>query len=110
MKMSYKELYLRNTKPELKDYSGRVLICSPDRFPVQDWLEAEQQLTFERAFEMFFINVERVFSGDKHKLSRERMLQLLRESYVAYVEGNSSLGARKIREFRVEAGFSKSAD
>ena len=108
--MPEKNVWLNRTKADLSDYSTVVLFGACDGFIKEDFLEDHQQLNLDRAFEYFFESVRIVFPGERNRERRTRMLTRLAESYEAFKNGDEFLGARKIREFRVEAGFSTSAD
>lgn len=81
-----------------KDFVVYVLSCAPDLFPVDDWVEPDEQM-----------NLERAFAGLRYGLSivaRERGLlpaiaecrRLVDASFADYEGGRDSEGQKKLEE------------
>lgn len=83
----------------LYDFIGYVVIHAPDRFPTEDYLLPEQQMTIEKAFDelrrgLGFIDREVANEDKLRKLS-----SLLDESFAAYRSSDEVKGAHLLQDF-----------
>jgi hypothetical protein len=83
----------------LYDFIGYVVLRAPDRFPQEDYLRPDEQMTLEKAFEelkagLAFVDPEVV--GDEAKT---RLSTLLQESKLAYRSGDRLKGAHTLQDF-----------
>ncbi|HWU85017.1 MAG TPA: hypothetical protein VN028_06755, partial [Rhodocyclaceae bacterium] len=84
----------------LYDFIGYVVLCAPDRFPIRDYLSADEQMNLEKAFNelrhgLSFIDIE---VADEAK--RKRLDTLLDQALVAYREGDERGGAHLMQDFQ----------
>ena len=86
----------------LYDFISTVVVCAPNRFPIEDFLAAKDQLTLERAFEELNAGMQFVREEIKDEAEILRLQQLLDDSLVAYRAGDDVKGAHLLQAF--EAG------
>ncbi len=84
---------------DLYEFLASVILCAPDRFRVEDFLPADEQMNLERSFEelrhgLAFVQERITDSSRLADLSR-----LLEESLGAYRAGDSVAGARALQTF-----------
>jgi len=74
------------------------MLCTPDKFPVEDFLRPEQQMNFERAFEGLHYGVSMLEAqrGMPEKVARCR--QLIEEARALYAQGDGKGGFAKMYE------------
>lgn len=82
----------------LYDFLGYVVLRAPNRFPVEDYLPADEQMTLDKAFSeirtgLSFIDPE-VAGAEK----RKTLLDLLDASYLAYQRGDDIKGAHLLQD------------
>jgi len=83
----------------LCDFLGYVILRAPNRFPVEDYLPADEQMTLDKAFSeirtgLSFVDPE-VAGVEKRKI----LLDLLDASYLAYQRGGDIKGAHLLQKF-----------
>ena len=85
---------------DLYDHIGYVVLRAPDRFPVEDYLPADQQMTLEMAFEQLREGVEIAYPNDFHPEKRTILNSLLDQSFAAYKAGEEVKGAHLLQDFQ----------
>ena len=78
------------------DFIGYVVLCAPDRFPVEDYLSPDQQMSLEKAFVELRKGVDLVAMPPDGK--RNELLQLLNKSLAAYQSGDDVKGAHLLQD------------
>lgn len=84
----------------LWNFIGYVVLRAPDRFPVEDYLEPEEQMTLERAFVELRRGIDII---KKDSLPSETEIQLgllLEQSLQAYRSGEELKGAHLLQDFQ----------
>ena len=84
----------------LFDFVMHVAICAPDRFPKEDYLQPEQQLTFEKAFAELRKGMQMLRGKLLDEALRTRLEGMLEDSYAAYRAGEVVKGAHTLQDFR----------
>jgi hypothetical protein len=81
-----------------KDYVGFVILCTPDEFPIDDWLKPEAQMNLERAFVglRYGLDVTTAEKGESEVVATCR--QLVEEAYAMYQVGHDIEGQKKLEE------------
>jgi hypothetical protein len=84
----------------LRDFVGYVVLCAPDNFPEEDFLQRDEQMNLERAFEEMR-NAMNLFKPSKmNDTKRSEALSMLEESLNSYRSGNIVKGAHLLQDFR----------
>jgi hypothetical protein len=81
------------------NFIGLVVVSAPDRFPIEDYREPDDQLTLERAFVELRRGLEMVDPEVATAEKMPKMSQLLDESLQAYRAGNDVKGAHLLQDF-----------
>jgi hypothetical protein len=84
---------------DLYEFIGYVVLSAPDRFPVEDFLEPEQQMTLDLAFELLREGVEIAYPPDFHPEKKPTLYALLDRSLSAYRAGDRRTGAHVLQDF-----------
>jgi hypothetical protein len=81
-----------------KDFVGFVILCAPDEFPSDDWLQPEEQMNVERAFVglRYGLDVTAKEKGESEVVATCR--QLVKEAYAEYQSGRAVEGQQKLEE------------
>jgi hypothetical protein len=81
------------------NFIGYVVLSAPDRFPREDYLEEEEQMNLERAFDELRHGIELV-EKDFPGANAERGLQsLLDRALLSYRSGDEVTGAHLLQDF-----------
>lgn len=92
----------------LRDFIGYVVLSAPDNFPEEDFLQPDEQMNLDRAFEEMR-NAMNLFKPSKmDDAKRKEALSMLEESLHAYRTGDIVKGAHLLQDFRTFI-FSKKA-
>lgn len=83
----------------LYDFIGYVVLRAPDRFPVEDYLPADQQMNLDRAFDELRRGLGLVEPEVANDEKRKGLQQLLDESLNAYRMGDDMKGAHLLQDF-----------
>jgi hypothetical protein len=84
----------------LYNFIGYVVLSAPDRFPKEDYLSDEEQMTLDRAYDELrhgITLVERDFPGADVDRSLTRVLE---ESLAYYRSGDDFHGAHRLQDFQ----------
>ena len=88
-----------NNLDGLYDFIGYVVLRAPDKFPKEDYLKPDEQMTLDKAFSelrggLSFVEEDVVGVETKHRLSL-----LLDEARAAYIAGERKQGAHLLQDF-----------
>jgi hypothetical protein len=81
-----------------KDFVGFVILCAPDEFPSDDWLNPAEQMNLERAIIglRYGLDVTASEKGDNDIVNKCR--RLVEESSAEYQAGREVEGQKKLEE------------
>ena len=92
-------IWIHERISEYRSFLGYVLLSAPDNFPIEDYLNENEQMNLEKAFAELF----RAFPMLKQRQKDEEILKLAHEtlqiSYEGYKSGNEIKGAHALQEF-----------
>ena len=80
------------------NFIGYVVLCAPDRFPVEDYLPPDQQLNLEKAFVELRKGVDLIDKAVAPAEKRRSLLQLLDQSLASYRSGDDVSGAHLLQD------------
>jgi hypothetical protein len=83
----------------LYDFIGYVVLSAPDAFPEEDYLQPEEQMNLERAFEELRNGIGLIEPTMMNDTKRKDMLSLLDESLNSYRAGDDLNGAHRLQDF-----------
>jgi hypothetical protein len=84
----------------LHDFIGFIVLRAPDRFPKEDFLSDDDQLTLDRAFDELRTGLEFVETSDRDPHFHDRLNATLDESLAAYRAGERKKGAHLLQDFQ----------
>jgi hypothetical protein len=84
----------------LHDFIGHVVLGAPDRFPKEDFLSDDEQLTLDRAFEELRNGLEFVATSERDPHFHDRLRAVLDESLAAYRAGERKKAAHRLQDFQ----------
>lgn len=84
----------------LHDLIGFVVMRAPDRFPKEDFLADEEQLTLDRAFEELRSGLKFVAVPADDPSYHNRLCTKLEASLAAYRAGDRKQGAYLLQDFQ----------
>lgn len=76
-----------------------VLLYAPDSFPNEDFLNPEEQMTLDKAFEQLHAGVLIAYPERSYAQRRDELQKLLDRSYVAYRNGDEMLAVTLLNDF-----------
>lgn len=82
----------------LYDFIGYVVVHAPDRFPVEDYLAPEEQMTLQKAFDELRHGLSLIDPEIADKDKSRRLSSLLEESLAAYRSGEMVKGAHLLQD------------
>jgi hypothetical protein len=85
---------------QLYNFIALVVVCAPDRFPQEDYLTADQQMTLHEAFEKLRGGIDVLYPEPQWAEKRQALRDILRGSLSAYESGDRIEGARLVHEFQ----------
>jgi hypothetical protein len=88
-----------NSVDDLYNYIGYVVLRAPNRFPVEDYLPPDQQVTLEKAFDRLRHGIEIAYPDDFHLEKRVLLYSILDQSFAAYKAGEDVKGAHLLQDF-----------
>ena len=83
----------------LYNFIGHVVLSAPDRFPLEDFLAADEQLNLERAFEEMRAGLRFAQGQSDSADFMSSLNSLLDQSLAAYRSGDRKRGAHLLQEF-----------
>ena len=84
----------------LRDFVGYVVLCAPDNFPEEDFLQPDEQMNLERAFEEMRDAMNLFKPSNMNDAKRAEGLSMLGESLNSYRTGDIVKGAHLLQDFR----------
>ena len=84
----------------LHDFITYVYLRAPDRFPVEDFLEAHEQMTLEKAFKELSYGIELVLKDFPLANNDARLSSMLEKAYDAYTNNEIVKGAHLLQDFQ----------
>ena len=85
----------------LWDFIGYVVLCAPDAFPEEDYLQPEEQINLDRAFDELRNAMNLIKPAKMDEAKRSEAFSLLEESLNAYRAGDDVKGAHVLQDFQV---------
>jgi hypothetical protein len=86
-----------------RDFISLVVVHAPDEFPVEDYLQPEEQLDLEKAFAELMDGLKMLVNARKNAAPAGELFELLSKSLVAYRLGNDIEGAHLLQDFESKA-------
>ena len=83
----------------LYDFIGYVVLSAPNAFPEEDYLQPEEQMNLERAFEELRKGIDLIDPTMMDDAKHRRLLSLLEESLNSYQAGDEVNGAHLLQDF-----------
>ena len=84
----------------LYDFIGYVVLSAPNRFPQEDYLGPEEQMTLERAFEELRYGVRLVEKDFPGSDAKRGLSLLIERSLESYRSGDAKAGAQTLQDFQ----------
>jgi hypothetical protein len=91
-------MFVMKSVDDLWNHIAYVLGYAPDRFPYEDSLSAEDQMTLDKAFEQLHAGVLVAYPEAEWRERRDELHELLDRSYLAYRAGDEMRGATLLNE------------
>jgi hypothetical protein len=88
------------TVDDLYNHIGYVVLCAPDKFPMRDYLNPEDQMNLDRAFEQLRAGIEIAYPEEFHPEKRHPLHNLLDQALAAYKAGDRFKGAHLLQGFQ----------
>lgn len=83
----------------LYNFIGYVVLRAPDRFPAEDYLPAEQQMTLERAFAELRQGAKLVKADAPDLPDVDKLETALDDALALYQRGDDVEGAHRLQDF-----------
>lgn len=84
---------------QLYNFIGYMVLRAPDRFPVEDFLEPEEQMNLERGFEVLRASLVFVPVASHCPMFHSVLAKILDEALAAYRVGDRKAGAHRLQDF-----------
>ena len=88
-----------NNLDGLYDFIGYVVLRAPDKFPKEDYLKPDDQMTLDRAFSELRAGLNFVEADVTGVETKRRLASLLDEAHAAYISGERKKGAHLLQDF-----------
>ena len=85
----------------LWDFIGYVVLSAPNDFAEEDYLQPDEQMNLERAFEQLRNAMNLIKPSKLNDAKRSEALSLLEESLNSYRAGDDVKGAHLLQDFQV---------
>jgi hypothetical protein len=84
-----------------RDFVAEVIVCAPDQFMPMDWLDADEQMSLDRAFVglRYGLDLAAREKGESAQLAECRAL--VEAAYADYRAGREDAGQRKLEELEM---------
>jgi hypothetical protein len=99
-------MFMMESIDDLWNHIAYTLGCAPDRFPYEDFLEPDQQMTLDRAFDLLRQGVQIAYPEPEFATKRSELNAILDCSYSHYRTGDEIAAGHLLNEF--ESGIFKS--
>jgi hypothetical protein len=86
--------------PHLYDFIGYMVLRAPDRYPTEDFLEPDEQMTLDRGFRMLKESLVYVPVPPDFPAFHSALAEVLSDSLLAYRRGDRKAGARRLLDFQ----------
>lgn len=83
----------------LYDFIGYVVLRAPDRFPREDYLQDQDQMTLDKAFDELRRGLSFVEADYPDRPILPTLLPVLDEAYASYRAGDEVKGAGHLNDF-----------
>lgn len=93
-------MYVMESVDDLSNHIAYVLAYAPDEFPVEDFLEPDQQMNLERAFDQLRQGVVIAYPEDSFAEKRGLLNNILDNCYALYKSGEDFKAAHLLNDFR----------
>jgi exonuclease VII small subunit len=80
------------------DFIGYVVLRAPDRFPVEDFLQDDEQMNLDRAFEELHKGIDLIDPRVADEEKKIALANMLEESLAAYESGDDVKGAHLLQD------------
>jgi len=84
----------------LYDFIGYVVLRSPEGFPEEDFLQPDEQMTLDRAFEILRASLVFVPLSAQFPAFHSVLAKMLDEALAAYRAGDRKVGAHRLQDFQ----------
>lgn len=81
------------------NFIGYVVLRAPNRFPVEDYLPADEQMTLDKAFLELRKGIAMLDPAVADEQNRRKLSSLLDASLAAYRSGDDVKGAHLLQDF-----------
>jgi hypothetical protein len=88
------------TLAQLHDFIGYMVLSAPDCFPVEDFLQPDEQMTLDRAFEVLKASLVFVPAPAQFPAFHSILCNVLDEALAAYRAGDQWAGAHRLQDFQ----------
>jgi len=92
-------MFVMETVDDLWGHIAYVLGYAPDRFPYEDFLAPDQQMTLDKAFELLHAGVVIAYPEESFAEKRKVLHAVLDNSFLAYRNGKEVEGGTLLNEF-----------
>ena len=92
-------MFVMESVDDLWNHIAYVLGYAPDRFPYEDFLSPEEQMTLDTGFEQLHAGVLIAYPDVENADRRDELHKLLDRSYLAYRNGDELVGGTVLNEF-----------
>jgi recombinational DNA repair protein (RecF pathway) len=86
-----------------RDFLSLVIVHAPDEFPEEDFLEPEEQLTLDLAFDELRKGIELLSARRVSPNQKQQLHELLKQAYSNYLNGEDVKAAHLLQELEVLA-------
>jgi len=90
--------WVRNLS-QLYDFIGYMVLRAPDRFPVEDFLEPDEQMTLDRGFHVLKASLVVIPVPANFPMFHSMLAGMLDEALAAYRAGDRIGGAHRLQDF-----------
>lgn len=93
-------MFVMESIDDLWNHIAYVLGCAPNDFPIEDFLNDDQQMNLDRAFEQLRQGVDIAYPEDSFAEKRAMLNAILDRSYDAYKSGEDIVAGHLLNEFQ----------
>jgi len=93
-------MFVMETIDDLWEHIAYTLAYAPNNFPWEDFLQDNQQMNLDRAFEQLRQGVLVAYPEGSAASKRTSLFDLLDQSFLAYAKGDELTGGRILHDFQ----------
>ena len=93
-------MFVMATVDDLWEHIAYTLAYAPNNFPREDFLQDDQQMNLDRAFDHLRQGVAIAYPESGAATKIKILLDLLDQSYLAYINGNELSGGQLLNDFQ----------